>query len=355
MFENKTSPLIHAEMLNDISNEYDKTDGSFIFDATKPAANQLESAYSSMDEVVSLLDVENLSGEELTKFVEQRTGIKRRAATYATGLLEVQGNGMVTTGDIFQTESGIQFQATETVTITVSGMVNIKAVIAGNIGNVPANQITNIAISIQGINSVSNPSPTANGYEQESDDELRKRYYERLQTPATSGNKSHYINWAKEVSGVGDVKVFPLWNGDNTVKVVIIDSNLEPANNELVEIVQNHIDPGITGLGEGSAPIGAYCTVASAVPKNINISFTVTLLEGYTIETVQQNVSETVTNYLRSIAFKQNFVSYAQIGNYILDSEGVLDYSGLTVNGGTINIAVLDEEVAVLGGVNIVV
>lgn len=61
--------------------------------------------------------------------------------------------------------------------------------------------------------------------DQETDDELRARYYIKIQTPATSGNAYHYRLWSKEVSGVGDAKVYPLWNGNGTVKVLIIDSN----------------------------------------------------------------------------------------------------------------------------------
>lgn len=354
MFEEKTSQVIHEEMLNDISNEFDKTVGSFIYDVTKPAADQFEEAYKAMDGVVELFDVDNLTGTELAAFIRQRTGIVRRAATFAIGVVTVEGNGTVTEGDLFQTTSGIQFEATETVTISATGTVEVKAVVSGSTGNVPANQIVEMPISIEGINTVTNLLPTTNGFDAEADDVLRARYYERLQTPATSGNKYHYYNWAKEVPGVGDAKVFPLWAGDNTVKVVIIDANAEPASPELVETVQTYIDPDSNGLGEGVAPIGAYTTVVSATALTINLQLSVTPMDGYTTEQIEDEITESVTAYLRAIAFKQDFVSYAQIGNAIIDSPGVLDYANLQVNGGTANIVVADDAVAVLGGVTLV-
>ena len=39
--------------------------------------------------------------------------------------------------------------------------------------------------------------------------------------------------------------------------------------------VQAHIDPSSKGLGEGEAPIGAYCYVSGAEPKELDISMTV--------------------------------------------------------------------------------
>jgi uncharacterized phage protein gp47/JayE len=354
MFENKKTKDIHNEMLDDISNEYDKSEGSFIYDATKPTANQFEKAYQSMDKVVDKFDVNNLTDDELERFIYQRTGQERRKATYSVGVLEVKGNGTINQGDLFQTVSGIQFLSLETKNIYEVSTVKIQAVLPGDTGNIPANQITEMPVSLTGINSVTNLNPTTDGYEEESDDDLRERYFERIRTPATSGNIYHYKSWAKEIPGVGDVRVVPLWNGDNTVKIIIIDSNMQPATALLIEQVQNHIDPDGKGLGDGEAPIGAYCTVISALFKTINLSFSATLKNGYDTGMVQKNVSKMVVDYLKSIAFKQSFVSYAQIGNYILDSEGVEDYANLRINDDVVNIPVGNEEVAILGGVTIV-
>ncbi len=345
---------IHQEMLNDISDKYDKRVGEFVFDVTQVPANQLGKLYEySITEIADKLDIANLTGDELARRIKERTGITRRLATYAVGTLVAVGNGTINQGDIFETESGLQFEAVEAVTIAEEGTVKIRAIEAGASGNVPAQQITFMPVTLDNIDSVVNPQPTYDGFDAESDESLLQRYYERIQTPATSGNKWHYHNWAKEVQGVGDVRVFPLWDGDNTVKVVIIDANKQPASAEIVDEVQEYIDPGITGLGDGQAPIGAFCTVVSAESKDINIAFNLVLQEGYDEQDVLDTISENVIEYLKDIAFMQNFVSYAQIGSIIINSEGVADYTNLTVNGGTENIAIADDEVAVLGGVAI--
>lgn len=45
-------------------------------------------------------------------------------------------------------------------------------------------------------------------------------------------------------------------------------------------------------------------------------------------------------------------VSYAKVGDTILNSDGVSDYSNLTLNGGISNVSVPTEQVATLGTTN---
>ncbi|WP_096199521.1 baseplate J/gp47 family protein [Bacillus sp. FJAT-45350] len=347
---------IHEEILSDIDDSYSKLQGDFIYEATRPPAIQFNKLEKQNENVRNKLDVENLRGEELAKYIFNRTGQERREKTYSIGEVLVEADGTVYVNDLFETESGIQFVATEERTISESGTVKIQAVEPGPIGNVPANRITKIPVTLSGVVSVANPQPTYDGFSAESDADLLQRYYERIRTPATSGNRAHYLIWAKEIAGVGDARAFPLYYGGNTVRVVIIDAEKKPASNDLIEQVQEHIDPGSNGLGDGVAPLGAYCYVEAAVPVTINVDFTVTKEDGYTDEEVIENVSKSLTEYLKSIAFVEgiNFVSYAQIGSTILDSTGVFDYTNLIVNGSNVNIDIANDEVAILGGVGIV-
>ena len=117
--------------------------------------------------------------------------------------------------------------------------------------------------------------------------------------------------------------------------------------------MQQHIDPDSAGTGDGEAPIGAHCTVTSAAANSIAVSVTVKLLAGYDAEVVRKSITDAITAYLQSIAFKQDYVSYGKIAGAINDSEGVEDYGNLLVNNGNANVAVTDKEVAILGEVAI--
>lgn len=342
---------ILQSMLEEVSNELDKRPGSFIYDSLAPAASEFAKSDDAIDAVKDKLSIENLSGDELAQQVQERTGITRRLATRAIGVITVTGTGTIQIGDLFETLAGTQFRAIEVKAIVTSGDVAIEAVIPGSSGIVASNTITLFPVTLAGFTAVNNAAPTQDGFDAESDADLLQRYYERIQAPATSGNKAHYILWAKEVSGVGLPKIFPLWDGNNTVKVVIIDANRQPASTELVATVQEYLDPGIQGLGEGSASIGAFVTVESATGLNVNIAADIVLSAGFTKEQADVNIEASLTQYLFDIAFVENIVSYAKTGAAILASAGVEDYSGLTVNLGTSNITITAAKVAVLGTV----
>lgn len=332
-----------------ISNDYEKTPGYLIWDVTEAVGQEMDLQEKSILEVAKKLDVDNLTGDELTKFVYQRKGVIRKAATYATGQITVTGTGTVTKGDLFETPNGVQFASTETVDITDSGTVNVKAVQAGNVGVVGSGTITQMPVTLAGISSCTNAEPTHDGYDAESDEALIERYYIALRTPPSSGNKYSYQNWTLEVEGVGAAEVFPLGHGENTVDVVIIDSEMQPASEQLVASVQLYIDPGSLGKGEGAAPIGAHCYVSAA--EALNIDVTAKLRISGTQSETESAVEDAIKKYLASIAFTGENVSYAQIGNAILDTAGVIDYESLTVNSGAVNISVPDRSVAILGTV----
>lgn len=351
---------INEILLNNMSDDYEKTAGFPTADFLRAFAIGLKGAYDKIYDVEERFNVDNLSDTELSRFVKQRKGTLRKEAKKAIGILAVTGNGTINVGDLFETESGIQFMAKNDSAISGSGLIEIEAVLAGNIGVVGANSIKLMPVTIQGIVSVNNPKATYDGYDEETDDSLRDRYYLALRKPPTSGNKYHYMLWAKEVVGVSEAEVIGLWNGDNTVKVIIIDDNKQPANSELVERTQNYIDPKgefidgkwtLWGTGSGQAPMGAYCTVVSATGLNINITANVVLLDGYSQEDVLEKIKTNIQKYLKDIAFKQSYVSYAKIANELNDTEGVFDYAELKVNGAMSNIAVGREQVAILGSV----
>ncbi len=350
---NQSVDEVQTNLLNTMPDKYQKTIGYPAYDFNRAYATVSSDLYNKINNVYLLQDVDNLTGDDLTKYVAQRKGVIRKLATNASTNLSATGNATVLKGALFASSGNIQFIADNDTTIIGSGIIPVTAVISGSSGNLPVNSITQIPVTIGGLNSVTNETALVNGYDEESDDDLRARYYIAVQTPATSGNKYHYIQWALAQTGVGSCKVFPLAFGVNTVQVVIVDSNLQPANSELVDTVQLYIDPDSNGKGEGEAPIGAYCTITSATVLNINVSCTVTLIGAYILSEVTANINTAITNYLKSIAFKKDYVSYAQIGNVILSVEGVQDYSNLTLNSGMANITIPDKSVAVKGTVSI--
>lgn len=340
-------------MLEAMPDSYQKTVGFPTYDLLAAAAIPMDGFAEELRETAAKLDPSNLTGPELDSYIVSRRGLVRNAATYASGTVTVTGNGTVEEGDLFESGGGVQFAATQTVEISGVGTVPIRCTQAGAMGNLPAGSITLMPVQIAGIVKAANEAETTGGYDAEDDASYYERYLLLLRTPPTSGNQYHYRFWALEVSGVGDVQVYPLGHGDNTVDVVIIDTDGQPADAELVERVQAHIDPESKGLGEGEAPMGAYCYVSAATGVDIDLSLAVTALPSAEPSAVTAAIQAAVADYLKGIAFRQDYVSYAQIAAAILSAEGVEDFANLSVNGGTGNVAIGARQVAILGEVSI--
>ena len=232
-------------MLADISDDYDKSVGSFFFDAIAPVAIELEKSYSDQDSILEHAFVDTATGEYLERKCSE-LGLTRKAATYfAAGKVQITGavGATVQKGISVATEI-VTFETTESVVIGESGtvLVSVECVESGSIGNVAANAIKYFPITIEGLTGVTNPAIFTSGYDTEIDKSLRDRYYDKVNTPSTSGNASHYEQWAKSVTGVGAAKIFPTWNGPGTVKVVICDSNKRAADAQLVTKVAAFIE-----------------------------------------------------------------------------------------------------------------
>ncbi len=342
-----TQEEILSRLLSNISSEFDKSVGSFFYDTQKPLAIELESIYEKLEEILLNGFAATAKGEYLDKKVAEQ-GLTRKAATYASGTVVVSGTvgSVISSGDKVASDT-LVFTVTQTKYIESSGTaaVNVICDTPGKQGNVPSGAINRFPVTISGLVSVTNTEPISGGFDEESDDELRERYFEKVSLPATSGSKYHYVMWAKEVEGVGDAKCIPLWNGAGTVKVIIINADKQAAGAALINAVKNHI--------EEQRPIGADVTVESAVPLAINISVSLTLANGVATDIAKQKISDSISSYLKKNAFSGTYISYAQIGGCILAVDEVLDYSNLKVNGGTSNVNIPENAVPVLGVVTI--
>ena len=351
------------EMLEAVPDSYQKTVGFPTWDWLAAAAIPMAGLDGELGAAKALLDPANLTGEALEAYIIPRTGQQRTAATYAQGELTATGNGTIPAGALFESGGGVQFEALEAVAVSGRGTVPVRCLTPGAAGNLPAGSVTMMPVQIAGIVSVTNEAPTAEGYDGETDQAYYQRFLVRVQTPPTSGNQYHYLEWAMEGPGVGGVQVDPLDRGANTVGLVLVDQTGKPASQALVEQAQDHIDPDSQGVGQGAAPIGAYCYVSAAQSQAVALAVTVTAAEGAEQEAVTGAIREAVAGYLREEALtayrpavggKGSYtVSYARIGAELLAAEGVEDYEGLTVNGGTANLNIPARYAAVLGEVSV--
>ena len=340
-----TREALQNRMLSNISAEYDKTEGSFFFDAIAPVAIELEKFYLEQDATLKSSFVDTAVGAYLERRCAEM-GIIRKPATKATGQVEVTGavGATIAKGSLVATEL-VTFTITQNVVIGSSGkeIVPVECTEYGTIGNVPANVVRYFPVTLEGISAVTNAAATVGGYDTETDESLRQRFYDKVNSPVTSGNAGHYKQWAKSVTGVGDAKVIPTWNGAGTVKIVICNANKQGADSELIADTAAYI--------ETQRPIGATVTVESAMEKAVHVAAELLLENGRTLAQVKADFEAALINYFRTIAFTGVYVSYAKVGSLLYDVYGVADYSNLQLNGAFSNVTLTDIEIPTVGTV----
>lgn len=352
----ETDNDVHKRMIDNAPENISTVEGDLFWDNTRPVAKEMARVKNiSMLSLLRSRFAQTAIGDDLD-LVGEEDGILRKQEDFAIQLIKFTGisGTPISKGSIITTvgtedQVSIEFETQEEIKIDTTGVTTVKAtcLIAGIIGNVAIGNISVLAKSINGVQAVSNIEIVQKGVEKESDDDYRYRILLKARTPATSGNVYHYMNWALEVTGVGAVKVKPLWdknnglNGNGSVKVVIADSERHSVTSGLITNTFNHI--------EEVRPIGATVTVVSAAEKAINITANIKLADGFTIQQVQATFIELLTEYLKSIAFNATYVSINRLGNLFFDTIGVLDYSDFKINGAVGNIVLTDEEIAVSG------
>lgn len=361
--EMTTEEAIRNRMLSRISNEWDKTEGSYIYDSISPVSIEMVFIAMMAKKILKQGFIQTAEGVFLD-YRSDEHGLFRKEATYATGKIKIVGNigakipkglKVATEADTVLDIQSVEFLTTEDVVISEEGYVyaSIQAMTAGSIGNVTANKIIVVMESNSNITSVTNEEQTLGGTDIELDDNLRSRTLDYVRTPGTSGNEQNYKQWALSVPGVVAVHVIPLWNGNGTVKVVILGGDNKPATEELVKTVTEYIS-GYDNNGYRRSPIGALVTVVSAIPVTINIKANIVIDKDVTtLEKVKTLFESNMEEYIKENAFNSNTIYISKIGGILINTNGVLDYSDLQVNDDSINIPITTEQVAVIGEVEL--
>jgi uncharacterized phage protein gp47/JayE len=367
MFENYTYEQLLSDVLDNAPEGVDTRQGSIFYDAVSGILIKVAKLYTDLDLVFSLTQLDTATGEYLdTKASEY--GVSRRSATSTqynvtfTGLTPDNGERFFTNGMYFvlkETDSQIPYLEAET---------------PGTVGNnitagTPAIPVNNI----QGLEAATFGTILEYGTDIETDDSLRLRLREKIASPTENGNKQHYKTWCESYEGVGRARITPLWNGPNTVKAVLINPIGLPCSEALVERVQEYVDPatkgytaevdGVTytvgdGLGEGVANLGAHFTAVAAGETTINVEFNAELIAGTTRDGTIEAATEALREYLKDLVMNTTdttdiIVRLSAVGAIISSLPQILDYSELKINGDTENIEPGEDNVPIIGEVDI--
>ncbi len=342
MFLDQTYERIKQRVLDNFPMQLDKREGSFSNFIVSPICEFIAKVYMSMGDIMNLGFIADTYNAYLDKRIGE-FGVYRKLGTKATGSVKVIGKDdtVISNGSVLAC-NGLKFIVLNDIVLPTDSILFVEAESVGVEYNLPLNSEFELLESNEDVVSLISDVEFKGGLNVETDEELRKRFVKVVNNPSTSGNKAHYEEWALEVDGVSRAVIYPLWNGNGTVKVMCIGLNNTPIDETIIEKVTSHI--------QVNKPIGASITITTPTILDIVIVANVKLTEGYTTQDVGSSLRDSLSIYINNSI---NEVVYSKIYGLLANNVGVNDISELTLNGLKQNITIPSDKIASIGDIDI--
>lgn len=350
MFEQQTFEAIVERMLNRISNDVDKREGSIIWDAGAMTAKELQEMYIALDSIILETFPETAS----------RPNLIRRASEY--GVYPYESTYAILKG-VFSKDIpiGSRFSLGELNYIAIQRIApkeyEMQCETVGVVGNTQFGSLIPIEY-IDGLETAELTELLIPGEEEEPTEDFRVRFFLTRKQIPYGGNRDDYIQKVMSIPGVGGVKPYRAPNGGGTVGITIIDSDFNPPTNALIEEVQTILDPVVnSGEGLGVAPYGHRVTVSGIETVTIDIYLKL-VISNVTLGQLQAEVEDAINDYFSSLRKdwqNTNFIiiRQLQIESRLLDILGISDVLESTINGQDSNFNLVHNQVPVLGAVTL--
>ena len=337
--------LIRRILENTSKNNLDIREGSVSFNLLAPLAEELAKAYISMGDILSLAFIEDTYDEYLDKRVNE-FGIYRKDGEKATGAIRVTGsdNAYITNGTIV-TCGDLEYIVLNDIVLPNDNIIYVEAIETGYKYNLPAGAIFELKEPQYGIETLVNEADFENGVDAETDEELRERFKYIIQNPRTSGNVNDYKSWALECDGVGRVKVYPLWNGNGTVKVLIIGNDNLPCSTDTINEVKAHI--------EEERPIGATVTVETPELLELTFDIKIKLDSAYSLDSANEEIENSLKKYIENL--EDEDVIYFKSLSIVGELECVDDITEFKINNKQQNITIGDYYIPIIKTITVTV
>lgn len=350
MFETMTFERIMQDMLARVPPNIDKRQGAVIYDALAPACMEFAKAYAQLEYYVNETFADTASRIYLVERAKER-GLYPYPATYA--ILKGEFNISV--------EIGTRFSLNE-LNYKVVGKIDeltyrLQCETIGTKGNQYFGALIPIE-TIQGLKKAELTELLIPAEDEEETEEFRLRYLHSFEPQAYGGNIADYKQKVKKIAGVGAVKVYPVWNGGGTVKLVLLDSNYQKPSSVLIEDVQTIIDPiQNQGKGLGVAPIGHVVTVEAVQEEPIDITFHITYKTGFNWEDIKPYAEKEIDDYFFQLRkqwedSETTLIKVLLLETRLIQLEGVEDLQDTEINGIAGNYQLLSDKVPIRGNLN---
>jgi len=352
--------VILNRMLNYVSLERDKREGSVIFDAVKPAAEEIANMQLEAAEVEKQSKVITATDKDLNEHVADM-GIIRYDSTNGSVIIvafshyEYEGSTsnltmLLSENDEFSTinyEEILTFIVGEKVTdLSITSIYPncyyAKCATAGLLPSLDGVELQQ-RTPINGLSYAKIVKNANSGTNEEEDEHLRQRYIEESSYEGFGGNRSQYLRLIEENETLRSMKNVQMYTGSGgRVVISALDGNFLPFDSEILNIFREMLDPKMyTGSGAGLVPAGHRVIACSPMDFILDVKITNAIPKiGWTEETASSAFIEKIMDLVDSLQEKWSTHNeyYQYVNNSIALSDILtlmLDYmtGQLTVNG----------------------
>lgn len=349
MFEQRTLDTIMDEMLDTVDETVDTRQGSIIYDAVAPTAMENAQMYVDMDILLNETFADTASYYYLIKRAAER-GIFVREGTPAVLKVQVEPADIEIPIDTEFNIGELNYTVTENLG---DGYYSLTCKEPGVEGNNAVDDVIPME-DVEGLETITTAGIITAGTDDEDLEHLRERYFDSFEEVSFGGNKAEYREKANELENVFACKVYPVWNGGGTVKLVILGAEYRKASDAVVDELQQAIDPTKDGTGVGIAPIGHIVTVETVMEQLVDISCTINYMAGYGWNDIKDTFASAAADYFLELrkAWEDSaglVVRTGRIEGILLDIPGVDDVTEVKFNGAAGNYSVPETHVPIVG------
>ena len=364
---NSFEQILDRTLSNELLSDVDKREGSIVYDTLAPVCMELADAYAKMDILESQLSLLTATGSNLDNRAYEQ-GMAREQETQAERIGTFKKYQIdEQTGEYVKDENdnkilidmdipeGSRFVSPENDSIIYEFIGKddkdeniLRCETYGTVGN----EYTGTILPLTAIPDLVEAKITGThipAQDTESDDELRTRVINKLNSLSFGGNIDAYIEKVSSIDGVGTCKVFPAWQYNGSVLLSVVDSSYEPITQSFADRIKEEIDPEeSSGQGVGFAPIGHYVTITTPIKSNVKVQFHLDLEADVTIGNVQEECEQKIEEYFNSV--RHEFYQDKTLGIYrariidkILEIPEVLNVTDVLLNDVDADITYTDE------------
>ena len=288
-------------------------------------AAQVCALYVQADWVLRQAFPQTAEGDYLDAHAQLR-GLARKRATAAQGMVRFTAGEKadapreIPKGTVCMTAGLVRFE-TERAGVLEAGAltadVPVRALEAGEAGNVSAGAISSMAVAPMGIASCTNPQPCGGGSDGEEDEVLRERVLGTFKRLPNGANAAFYEQGALSFDQVAAAAVVARPRGVGSVDIVPSTMSGLP-DKELLGQLQAYF--------EERREIAVDLKVRAPRTSVVNITVQVEAREGWDRVEVLSRVEKAVREWFTGRLLGQDILR-AKLGSLIYDCDGVENYA----------------------------